>query len=74
MKEFAKSFYKSKKWQACRAAYIASRQQIDGSLCEVCHEAIGYIVHHKIQLTPENINDPTITFDPNLLAYVQKLS
>ncbi len=59
-KEFAKAFYNSKKWKQCRAAYIAHRQAIDGGLCESCHEAPGYIVHHKIELTPDNINDPDI--------------
>ena len=69
MKEFAKAFYKSKPWRDCRAAYIAGRRQIDGGLCEVCHEALGCMVHHKIQLTPENIRDPEITLNPTLLSY-----
>ena len=69
MKEFAQAFYKSRAWRDCRKAYKASRIQADGGLCEVCHEALGYIVHHKIQLTPENINDPSITLNPALLSY-----
>lgn len=62
-KEFAKSFYNSKAWKKCRAAYIAYRRQVDGGICESCHEAPGYIVHHKIELTPDNINDPDIALN-----------
>ena len=62
-KEYAKSFYNSKAWQKCRAAYIAERITIDGGMCEKCHEQPGYIVHHKIILTHENINNPDITLN-----------
>lgn len=55
-KEWAKSFYKSKAWQDCREAFFIFRH----GLCERCGEP-GKIVHHKIPLTPENINDPNIT-------------
>ena len=61
MKEFAKRFYKSKAWQQTRDAYAASV----GRLCECCLRAgiyrAGEIVHHKKELTPENINDPQIS-------------
>ena len=56
-REFAKAFYKSKEWLKVRAAYIAKRKSIDGGLCESCHEKPGYIVHHKIELTPENSHE-----------------
>ena len=63
MKEFAKSFYKSKAWQRTRDAYAKS---VSG-LCEDCLErgiyTQGEIVHHKKELTPNNINDPTVTLD-----------
>lgn len=68
-REFAKSFYKSKQWQKCRAAYIAKRKAIDGGMCESCHERPGYIVHHKIELTPENINDPDVALGHGNLKY-----
>lgn len=68
-KEFAKTFYNSKRWRKCRAAYIAYRQAIDGGLCESCHEVPGYIVHHKTELTPDNINDPDITLGFDNLKY-----
>lgn len=69
MKDFAKSFYKSSRWKKCRLAYIKSRVLIDGGLCEVCREKLGYIVHHKKPLTPENINDVNITLSFDNLRY-----
>lgn len=67
MKPFAKQFYKSKDWQRCREAYIAS---VFG-LCERkgCGKP-GYIVHHKIKLTPLNINDPNVTLNWDNLQYL----
>lgn len=70
MKEFAKSFYFSTAWRACRKAYI---QQV-GGLCEMCLAKglykPGRIVHHKIPLTPENITDENITLNQNNLMLV----
>lgn len=68
-KEFAKPFYNSKEWQKCRAAYISYRRSVDGGMCESCHRVPGYIVHHKIELTPENINDPDIALGFANLKY-----
>lgn len=68
-REFSKSFYKSKAWQKCRDAYISHRKSIDGGMCETCHEKPGYIVHHKIELTPENINVPDIALGFGNLKY-----
>lgn len=60
MKDFAVSFYKSKAWQHCRSAYAKSV----GGLCEQCLKRglvkPGDIVHHKVRLTPDNINDPAV--------------
>lgn len=59
-KDFAKSFYKSKAWQQCRAGYVASV----GGLCERCLRngivTAGEIVHHKIPVTPDTIHDPQV--------------
>ena len=59
-RDFAKRFYKSKEWQRCQAAYA----KYAGGLCERCKAngiiRAGVIVHHKVHLTPENINDPAI--------------
>ena len=61
MKDFAKAFYFSPEWRACRKAYM---EQCHG-LCEDCLARGLYrpaeIVHHIIELTPDNINDPSIT-------------
>lgn len=53
-KEFSEKFYNSKAWHQCRAGYIALRY----GLCERCACKPGDIVHHKVLLTPMNINDP----------------
>mgnify|MGYP000647991802 CR=1 FL=1 len=68
-KEFAKKFYNSKQWKKCRGAYITHRKAIDGGMCETCHEVPGYIVHHKIELTPDNINNPDISLSFDNLKY-----
>lgn len=62
-KDFAKKFYNSKEWKSCRKSYIAKRIMIDGGLCEVCHKELGCILHHKVLLTPANINNPDITLN-----------
>ena len=63
MKEFAKRFYKSPAWKHTREAFFKSK----GGLCERCYRkglvTPGEIVHHKIELTPENINVPEITLN-----------
>lgn len=72
MKPWAEWFYKSKAWRSCRKDYIEKRISIDGGLCEICRERLGYIVHHKIELTPENINNSEITLNQELLQYTCK--
>ena len=72
MKEYAKKFYKGTKWNRCRASYIAERIAIDGGVCEECHEALGYIVHHKVPITPDNISNADITLNHENLEYVCK--
>lgn len=61
MKDFAKDFYKSRAWQDCRNGYM---QKVNG-LCEDCLAVGVYkpaqIVHHIVELTPENIGDPNIS-------------
>lgn len=73
MREFAKDFYKSQAWKDCRESYLKSV----GYKCEMCSakgiETPAVIVHHIIELSPDNINDPSITlgFD-NLTAVCRK--
>ena len=63
MKAYAREFYKSKAWKSCRAEYI-KRQHY---LCENCLKQGIYkpaeIVHHKIKLTPLNIEHPEIALN-----------
>ena len=69
-RDFSRSFYKSDEWQTVRQAYIRIREGIDGGMCELCGKDYGYIVHHKVWLTPDNINDPYIALDHQNLMYV----
>ena len=59
-KDFAKRFYSSKAWQDCRNEYMGRVHY----LCENCMRKGIYkpaeIVHHKIELTPVNIENPEI--------------
>ena len=61
MKDYARTFYSSKAWKDTRRAYTKSK----GGLCERCLRKglyrAGEIVHHKVYLTPENINDPNVS-------------
>ena len=60
-REFAKQFYSSKAWQDCREGYAKSQRY----LCENClRRGIykpGEIVHHMIEITPDNIYKPEIS-------------
>jgi 5-methylcytosine-specific restriction endonuclease McrA len=68
-KGFADAFYTSTAWTRCARGY----RRAVGGLCEECKKH-GKItpaeeVHHKIKLTPENINRPEITLNwRNLIA------
>lgn len=70
MKDYAAHLYKSKAWQHTRLAYLKSV----GGLCERCLKKGLYvpaeIVHHKIYITQENINDPNVTLSWNNLEAV----
>lgn len=63
VKEYARAFYNSEAWKTCRNEYAKTV----GRLCERCLKRgivkAGKIVHHKIWLTPQNINDPSITLN-----------
>lgn len=61
MKEWAKKFYESKAWRQTRDSVMVECNYI----CNRCHNKNGpaEIVHHKIWLTPENINDVNITLN-----------
>ena len=62
MRSIGREFYESRRWRSVRAAYAAS---VDG-LCERCRKhgrfVPGDIVHHKVHLTPNNVNDPNLAY------------
>lgn len=62
MKEYAKAFYRSTKWRKASALYMASRHYI----CERCG-GVGTICHHRKYIRPGNINDESITLNPDNL-------
>jgi hypothetical protein len=70
--EFAKAFYASAAWKKCRQGYIDHRRSVDGGMCEVCRENLGFIVHHLKEITPRTLNDPRITLSWDNLEYVCK--
>lgn len=67
-KEWTNGFYTSKEWRKTRDTYY----RIQCGRCERCMAEVlagvrrvedinpGIIVHHKKELTPENINDPAV--------------
>ena len=70
MREEIQGFYKTLQWQNCRDAYMKSV----GMMCERCMKnglmVPAEIVHHKIHLTPKNIDNPDITTNFNNLQAV----
>lgn len=62
MKDYAQHFYKGRAWQKVSRLYMSGQNYV----CERCGGA-GVICHHKTYITPENINDPAITLNPDNL-------
>lgn len=66
-KDYSKPFYDSKAWQQLRMEILKEKHY----LCERCMKEGIYKpaieVHHKIHITPENINDPSITLNKDNL-------
>ena len=62
-----KEFYKSPAWKRCRANFVRS---CDG-LCMRCLASgiykPGKVVHHRVHLTDENVNDPAVSLNPGNL-------
>lgn len=61
-KEYSKKFYNSSAWKKLSNYIRISRH----FTCEVCGE-YGTQVHHIIEITPENINDTSITLNESNL-------
>lgn len=65
-REFATSFYNSSAWKKARQVCLSKNHGI----CSRCGKAFAskdLIVHHKIMLSPDNINDPNITLNQDNL-------
>ena len=64
---WAMPFYQSRQWERCRLGYLKSQHYI----CERCAGGAS-IVHHRIYLTQENIDDASVTLSwDNLEAVCQ---
>lgn len=70
MRSIERTFYKSAAWKRCREGYIKKC----GGLCERCLAkgliVPGYIVHHKIHLNADNVNEPSIALNYDNLEYL----
>lgn len=69
-REFARSLYTSKAWSELRFNLIISR----GPICNRCKDVVldpsHLVAHHKIQLTPININNLDIALNPSNIEIV----
>ena len=66
-------FYTTRAWRKARDAVLKEH----GGLCQICLSK-GLIVpavhvHHKVHLTPENLDDPRVALDSsNLMALCEE--
>ena len=68
-------FYTSDEWRDFRAVLIAQRTRADGFVYDEITgkpivKAYDIILHHKIELTLENVNDVNITLNPENIQIV----
>lgn len=68
------TFYASEEWINFRLMLINQRMTDQGVRCERCNKIIkqsrDIIGHHKIELTPENVHDHTISLNPILVELI----
>ena len=69
-RDFAKTFYHSPAWLRNRKAYMDKELDtpygiIPPRMCERCYQmgklTPAKLVHHKVHITPQNIDDPSVT-------------
>ena len=64
------AFYKSRTWKKVSKEYVKRV----GGLCERCYQhgkiVTGEIVHHRVHVTAETIEDASITLNPDNLELV----
>ncbi len=67
-----RSFYASSAWISFRLTIIADR----GLICERCQQPIANqdeaTVHHKIELTPNNVHDVMVSLNPENVLLVHR--
>lgn len=51
-------FYHSTQWRKCRTAFVAYKH----GKCEICGKT-GNLVHHRVHLNEENVDDPFISLN-----------
>jgi len=65
-----KSFYASRQWVNFRLQLILER----GNVCAHCNKIIpksrDLIGHHTVELTPENVNDYSVSLNPDLVEII----
>jgi hypothetical protein len=59
-----KNFYKSKEWTQFRMMLIQQRGPICSRCGSIIPDSVNLIGHHKVELTPENVYDATISLNP----------
>lgn len=69
------TFYASSKWRTFRLNLILERSKKHGGVkCEKCGKLIVNPIdihaHHKTELTPENVNDYSISINPELIELI----
>ncbi len=69
------TFYASTKWITFRLNLILERsKEREGVICEHCGKPITNPIdvhaHHKIELTPENVNDYNISLNPDNIELI----
>lgn len=69
------TFYKSKEWDTLRHRLMIERTGADGNIvCEYCGQPIvrryDCIAHHKVELTDENVNDFSISLNPDNIQLI----
>lgn len=69
------NFYQSKEWTTLVKSLRLERVNENGDIiCDCCHEPIvkayDCIGHHTIELTDDNVNDVTISLNPDLIMLV----
>jgi hypothetical protein len=69
------NFYRSKEWESLRSQLRIERVNDDGDIiCHYCHKPIikayDCIAHHVVPLTESNVNDYSISLNPDNLVLV----